>query len=1328
MSNGVPSHKTSTGKWIASILAIFLILLLLCFLMLPMLFSTGPGKKYLLKMIENRTGFQMEIEELSLSWFGTQRAAGVKGQNGKEQVGLTAEEIRSSSSLWKIVFSNDLGQTQIVAPVVTICKAFQPAAYQNKRPVLKAASFVPRVQLAAANRWVSPAYRGKIVVNQGKVAFNTPGVEPMTFDQIEASLDMASKDEVALAFSCTTNPQGQIAVKASAGHLSAPYPSFAVQSSIQQMPVQGLDQLASLFYPEMSGLIYSFVGPTINLGCNLSASSGNFDLRLNALSSQITAYVATQSLNGMLSLKSPAELQYNFTPAFLQKMAKVFPALENVTLTQPALVQATVEQFSCPVPSGLEDLLKSSFQASMTAPPQIALRVNGNPVFLGNLSARASSPSLEQHLVASLSSALAVQERQGAIQIEADIQQPFNPEGMRGSVGVNAKGFPVGLLGDAALSNIVGQTADLTVTAELQPGNKKVHMSWQSDFLKIPAIDLSMGNAWTLSSPSPFAFALNTRWINTLLPKDQIQLAKADPFQGTIQSLTVPVGGLKNMQMELVLNTGQMAFTGCNPFTIAKMQNRLSIQTFDQINLQIDGDPIKGSLALAYNPSAGTATLTKPLALQWMLDPATLKTMVPSAPALAKPTVVEFSLDPFVIPVANVDVYKLKLKGQISNSEMTLGQVNKQVALLATNMPFQWDPMAKTATMQISSQVRNPGGNNGTLQGDFSLSNFTIDKGLDLNTANLQGDLQLQNLSSLLLDAFSGRSLSTIVGPVFTSRFKLQSSSADKQTLAVKWTSDNLSVDTGFAMNNGILQLQGGNQQISWTLTPESYKVLDAWIVSANQQLVPFEIKEPSVFSITLSKLSLPVAPGQEPKPAPKDQACTQGLAGAQLASRFPSFAFDLSKLELNASARNPKLTFYDRSSHETIQLSNLSVGLNKQKGTPVTVSMDSNVTTQNAQSGNAKNGSISLSGNLAQTLTPQGAFDVSKLTCSLHFKAQQLPSRALDIVARAKGRTDFPFTTVFGNVINATVDIDLNQFSGPVSVNVNTPNTRAAVNGTVAGGILTLKEDAHVQMKVTPEASRLVLKEVNPLNLSYFYSQAPVTLEIPAHGFAFRLYPFDYGKITIPNATIELGKILCKNEGNVNIALGLLKSKQFEKSKELMLWFAPIELHIAQGIADIERTEILLAETYDVCTWGKVDIVDQYVDMNLGLTAQTLKKAFGIKNLPDNYVLTLPMRGKMDNVQIDSKGATTKMGLLLAWQKAESAGGLGKGPAGAIIGGLVNKMATLPDSNAKVPPPKHPFPWEGGKGKTSQEESHVKKKQFKVSDKPLKQILKLIK
>ena len=100
MTNGLSNKRNSPAKWIGIFLSAFLLLLLLCLLVLPMLFSTTGGKKYLLKMIENRTGFQMEIQELSLSWFGSQEAKGIQGANPKEQIDFSAEEVRSSSSLW----------------------------------------------------------------------------------------------------------------------------------------------------------------------------------------------------------------------------------------------------------------------------------------------------------------------------------------------------------------------------------------------------------------------------------------------------------------------------------------------------------------------------------------------------------------------------------------------------------------------------------------------------------------------------------------------------------------------------------------------------------------------------------------------------------------------------------------------------------------------------------------------------------------------------------------------------------------------------------------------------------------------------------------------------------------------------------------------------------------------------------------------------------------------------------------------------------------------------------------------------------------------------
>jgi hypothetical protein len=741
------------------------------------------------------------------------------------------------------------------------------------------------------------------------------------------------------------------------------------------------------------------------------------------------------------------------------------------------------------------------------------------------------------------------------------------------------------------------------------------------------------------------------------------------PWQGTLQTLSVNLQNIKTMKADLTLNAPQVVLS--LPLQLNQVQAALAMNTFDQIGLQLTSDTLRASFTGAYDPNTKAMTLLKPLALQYTLNPATYHALVPQGPPLTKPAILVATVDRCDLVVPEFD--KVKMKGQVSSGEIVVGTQGKQVIFRNTTAPFLWD--GNTATVSINSELQP-----GSLQGQFTFSQLN----------NFQGTLDLQNLSSTMLDTFSAKSLSPLTGPTFNCKLKVQRT-PEKQTLGLKWTSPLLNADTEVAIGD-VLLLQGGN--ITWTLTPQGYLALDQILAGQNAGMIPFEIKEPSVFTISLSKLKMPLQ------------------------------AFDLAKLEIIATGRNLKLIFWDKSGLETIQLSNVNFGVNKTDQNPFALTFESAVVTQGNNT-NTRSGSVSLNGKMEQTLDAQGKFDFSKLTGALQLKVQQFPSRALDVIARAKGRTDFPFTTLFGNMINANLSTQLDQFSGPLTLNINTPLTRADINGAMHSGALMLKEPAHVQMKITPEMSRLVLKEVNPLNLSYVYSQEPITLEVPASGFYFPLYPFNVSKMMVPAARIELGKIACRNEGNVNITLGLLKTKQFDKNSDLMLWFAPIDLSVKQGSVDIERTEILLADTFDVCLWGNVDLADDMIDMVLGLTAQTLSKAFGIKNLPDNYVLCIPMRGKADNVQIDTGKATAKIGLLLAWQQASNSGAFSKSPGGALVGGLLNKMATLPDANANVPPPKHPFPWEVGKASKT---SHTKKKQFKAGDKPLKQILKVIK
>src|ERR1700722_7213648 len=463
------SHKKSVTKLIGTLLSALLVLLILSALCLPMFFSTAIGKKMLIKMISKRTGMQIEIQELSLGWFSTQTAKGLHLQKKEQQLNFFAQEVHTDAPLWKILFVHDVGQLQVIAPDLQVSKPFLPMA--QLRPKMMQRAGVGAVELGM----VDLPYNGKIVVKGGKVELNPPGLEPITFDQITASLDMVSREEVAFALSCTTSQQGQIAFKGSATHLDAPLPTLAVQSTINQLPVRGIDQLVSLVYPEIDGLIYGFLGPSINIGCNLNASAGNFDLRFNAISPQVTAYVATQSLNGILSLKSPAQINFNLTPFFWQKLTKLYPALSQAALTVPVFFQTTVEQFSCPVPSHMEDMLKASFEAKLVAPSQIPMTLNSRPVSLNDLTIDVSH---SQQFIAHLKTQLQTQSHSSPI----DIEYLWGEQG-NGTVELHAQMLPLDLIGIPSLAGLVGNAADLNAKIDLKSENQIVHLDWQSDLL-----------------------------------------------------------------------------------------------------------------------------------------------------------------------------------------------------------------------------------------------------------------------------------------------------------------------------------------------------------------------------------------------------------------------------------------------------------------------------------------------------------------------------------------------------------------------------------------------------------------------------------------------------------------------------------------------------------------------------------------------------------------------------------------------------------------------------------------------------------------------------
>ena len=207
--------------------------------------------------------------------------------------------------------------------------------------------------------------------------------------------------------------------------------------------------------------------------------------------------------------------------------------------------------------------------------------------------------------------------------------------------------------------------------------------------------------------------------------------------------------------------------------------------------------------------------------------------------------------------------------------------------------------------------------------------------------------------------------------------------------------------------------------------------------------------------------------------------------------------------------------------------------------------------------------------------------------------------------------------------------------------------------------GILTLTHDFHLQMNVTSEISQLFS------DTTTFRSEGPVTLEIAPDRFAYPLFPPNLSKLQIGSGRLALGKILCKNEGNLQTTLGLLKKGSYRSGDELELWFAPLDFKVENGTVNCDRTEILLIKEFQVCLWGDINLAQNSVDGVLGLTSGCLKNAFGIKGLPENYVLQIPVYGPFTDVKIDKGKATTKIGALMLWQQRGAVGNVVKVPAG---------------------------------------------------------------
>ncbi|HEX2580248.1 MAG TPA: hypothetical protein VHK67_07600 [Rhabdochlamydiaceae bacterium] len=597
---------------------------------------------------------------------------------------------------------------------------------------------------------------------------------------------------------------------------------------------------------------------------------------------------------------------------------------------------------------------------------------------------------------------------------------------------------------------------------------------------------------------------------------------------------------------------------------------------------------------------------------------------------LNKPAEISYQLAELPPPLPPVLDQPTKLQIQIQPCKVALATMSGPISL-----QIQADPTTIKG-LQLGQTIITASGELKNQKGIFQLSS-SIGSGTINATGSfgwpkdIAAKVNLVQFPTSFLDLFLSTEVAPIVGQSLNATIDM-SQAAQKKQLSFDVKSDTLSAQASLEQTAASVKLIKP-AKVALTLLPEGYAALD--------RQTPFKLNQPAVIAASINSMSLPFA---EEKPVFSDLLCQT----------------DLTIGNLNFSGKN---------SDQSIELSNVLLRLDHAtKANPLRITLSA-----------------------GSSLFIQGNLNPSTGSLDLRAKLDQFPTAALDVISRALtgSASSVSMTAILGPQVNLTASSTLTHWNGPVKFQLNSTNISASLDGAISNGLLHLNNDFQLQLLLTPALSRVLLNSVNPLDLSAITAEAPITLKIPAQGFSYPVHPSNPALINIPSGRLDLGKLYCHNEGNVNVTLGLLKLQQFSQNQNLELWFAPLDLHVVNGIMECERTEILLAQTYQVCVWGDLKFPSKKVDMVLGLTAGCLRAAFGIKDLPNDYVLQIPMKGPMNDVKINTGKATAKIAALLLWQQKDVA--LGK----SSLGKLLNKVGPLPDSDTKAPPAKRPFPWE---------------------------------
>jgi len=381
---------------------------------------------------------------------------------------------------------------------------------------------------------------------------------------------------------------------------------------------------------------------------------------------------------------------------------------------------------------------------------------------------------------------------------------------------------------------------------------------------------------------------------------------------------------------------------------------------------------------------------------------------------------------------------------------------------------------------------------------------------------------------------------------------------------------------------------------------------------------------------------------------------------------------------------KNGNIILYDK--NDTTYVENIDVNLYGNEGEEISFDLKGDSRT------NQIIGSILIDGKIANTSniinspfpTTVKIITINFPTKSIDkfFKAAKIKSNNR-LLKEIKKDPNFLFSTL-GPKVNANLLIRGKDNEGSVALELVSTNFKINLDGALENNKIYLNKDLYATYFPSDSFDNKLVENINPLFSTGLRALNPISLTVFKEGFSAS-YDMNIKDIKIPKAVLDVGKIKCKNTKMLATVIGLLKFQKLEKVEDVIVWCTPLTFEIRDRMLIASRMDALIADSIHVCIYGDINLINDKLDMTLGIPADTLEELLKIKSLPENYVFQVPVKGKLDNPKINLSRTASKLAMLLTSEKKNE-----KIPEVPELLDILEKF-----DEKTPPPPNQAFPWQ---------------------------------